>query len=101
VDKAFSYQLHKSHLKTYPDYIVFLDVDPDAAFERISQRSPESFINNGTDRIEMQGVTLQKQVRDLFFHELDKWPLWKSIVIDCQSKTIKQIHEEIVRRLDI
>jgi dTMP kinase len=101
VDKDYTYQLHKSSLKTYPDYIVFLDVEPEEAFKRISQRTPESFENNGHDRLEAQGIELQKRVRGLFLSELNKWPLWKTIVIDCYKRSTKQINEEIVRRLDI
>lgn len=83
--------------RIFPDIVIYLDIDPLIAQERILKRNPELFQNNGEDRIEKRGLDFQKQVRKNFLARANRN---EYIVIDA-TQSIQQTHFQIIERLDL
>ncbi len=95
--REFAHQLFFSDKRRiYPEKIIYLDVDPETSWPRISAREQEQF-EGGTDRIEAKGLTFQKKVRDEYERRITENPHY--IVIDCNTLDIEQTHNVIVERL--
>lgn len=53
-----------------PDYLIYLDVEPEVAIQRIMARATEK--GEAVDTVEARGIDFQRSVREAFIHELEK-----------------------------
>ena len=95
IDSIFKIAYEKSVL---PDLTIYLDVDPLLAAYRKIKREPEKFSNNGVDRVEKKGISLQKEVRKNFLN-LAKKNEKRIVVVEVSEK---KVPEDILKEvLDI
>lgn len=75
----------------YPDITFFLNLDPKISLNRRSSASK-------LDRMELEGYEFQKKVRNAYLENAKREP--NRIKIIDASKTIEEVHEEIIKILN-
>ena len=83
--------------RTYPDIIIYLDIDPDLAWSRLNRREKEVFSEGGEDRIESKGLSFQHKVRTEYLRRIEENDRY--LVIDCNLDSIDQVHKKIINQL--
>lgn len=83
-----------------PDITIYLDVDPLLAAYRRTKRVSEKFSNNGVDRVEQKGISLQKEVRKNFLNLAKKNEKRIFVVEVTESKKPEDILNEVCKILN-
>lgn len=71
-----------------PDWTVFMDIDPDRAYSRVTRRQA------GEDRIEARGIAFQHRVHDGYRWMMTQEPL-RITGISADAKSIRELQREI------
>lgn len=99
IDRQFAHTLFLlDKRRIHPDRIVYLNVDPEISWKRVSRRTQEKFTDGGSDRIEDKGLEFQKRVHAEYARRQQENPRY--VVVDSQD-TIEQTHRLILECLNL
>lgn len=99
IDRDFAHTLFfLDKRRIHPDKIVYLDVDPEISWKRVSKRTQEKFTDGGSDRIEDKGLEFQKRVHAEYARRQQENSRY--IVVNSQE-TIQQTHHLVLKSLGL
>ena len=71
-----------------PDIKIFLDIDPETAYSRITSRTPDKF--------EAEGLLLMRKVSDFYHSRADEY-----MIIDCNNLNEEEVFTAITSKLEV
>ena len=83
--------------RTFPDIIVYLDIEPEVAYARSKARKQEYTL---TDRIEGKGLEFQKMVRESYLERIPFFPK-DSLTLNVSTLSIQAVHQKILEGLKL
>lgn len=96
-DSLINMLFYLDRTRILPHLVVYLDIDPNVASARRQKRTPETFNNNGKDRIESKNLEFQINLRQQYLSLLQS-KNYDYLTIDA-ALSIEQAHYSIIDRL--
>lgn len=99
IDREFAHTLFfLDKRRIHPHKIVYLNVDPEISWRRVTRRTQEKFTDGGSDRIEDKGLEFQKRVHAEYALRQKENPRY--IVVNSQE-TIEHTHRLVLESLGL